>query len=569
MSGINIFPPNFKLSSSSLNLALAGKRNVFSPLSFGGKGDGVTDDSNAMQLAATAAGVQGPSGGTLDITQGYNFLISRTIFLNSYTTVSGGGLITCTNGAWNNPAFTPTADGFAPGQVAFCNLHWSTMTIIDTNIKIMGINFQLQPSTIAVRKGAYAIHQMQQFEFANNVTIGGGGVGACLGTDQTSVHDNQFLDFRTTASDHYAGFTRAWVCDNYYRKSTALFSDPCIQFTGTNANNTPNNSKGVTCTGNRILGGAPSVFAIGITEAGDATSTCSDVLIANNFIDLAGFTGSGGIGGYGGGDNWRIYNNTVIGVIDYNAIQVFSNGLGQPTRPQVCGNRVLDSTRITGGQSLLNVIADNAIVVDNDVIGCTALNPITVTGNACYVRNGRVDPGSAGSRGAVTGTNTLFIDPNITLGRYQVAQAIDSKAGFSINGGSIMSAYVKHGTWTPQLQFGGASAGMTFSSQLGTYEQVGALIFLTCNLVLTNKGTSTGRALILGAPGGSQFSGGTPGFFVHSALNMNSLTKDPLIGMSGLTITLGTSAESGGVNLDDTYFQNITNLNFSGWYQIT
>lgn len=59
------------------------------------------------------------------------------------------------------------------------------------------------------------------------------------------------------------------------------------------------------------------------------------------------------------------------------------------------------------------------------------------------------------------------------------------------------------GTWTPVLAFGpqpGTSVGITYISQLGYYTRIGNLVFAACEISLSSKGSSTGRAQINGLP---------------------------------------------------------------------
>lgn len=58
----------------------------------------------------------------------------------------------------------------------------------------------------------------------------------------------------------------------------------------------------------------------------------------------------------------------------------------------------------------------------------------------------------------------------------------------------------EEGTFTPTLRFGGASVGMTFSSQLGRYTKIGRLVTIHILLVITAKGSSTGVATIGALP---------------------------------------------------------------------
>jgi hypothetical protein len=56
------------------------------------------------------------------------------------------------------------------------------------------------------------------------------------------------------------------------------------------------------------------------------------------------------------------------------------------------------------------------------------------------------------------------------------------------------------GTWTPVLKFGGGTTGITYAIQLGSYTRVGRLVTITCLIVLSNKGSSTGIATVTGLP---------------------------------------------------------------------
>ena len=56
------------------------------------------------------------------------------------------------------------------------------------------------------------------------------------------------------------------------------------------------------------------------------------------------------------------------------------------------------------------------------------------------------------------------------------------------------------GTWIPDLQFGDAKEGITYSTQEGYYQKVGDWVSCVFRIVLTSKGTSTGTARIYGLP---------------------------------------------------------------------
>jgi hypothetical protein len=71
-------------------------------------------------------------------------------------------------------------------------------------------------------------------------------------------------------------------------------------------------------------------------------------------------------------------------------------------------------------------------------------------------------------------------------------------------GGAVAANYLddyETGTWTPALEFGNASVGMTYTAARdGFYTKVGNLVNASCYFVLTSKGTSTGTAKIKDLP---------------------------------------------------------------------
>lgn len=60
--------------------------------------------------------------------------------------------------------------------------------------------------------------------------------------------------------------------------------------------------------------------------------------------------------------------------------------------------------------------------------------------------------------------------------------------------------WYEDGTWTPVLQFGGASTGITYVVQKGYYTRIGNRVMGTCWILLSSKGSATGDATITGLP---------------------------------------------------------------------
>jgi hypothetical protein len=78
-----------------------------------------------------------------------------------------------------------------------------------------------------------------------------------------------------------------------------------------------------------------------------------------------------------------------------------------------------------------------------------------------------------------------------------------SSGGIQFNGDTAAAHALddyEEGTWTMGLSFDGASVGVTYSSNTGTYTKIGRQVTVNGLLILTNKGTSAGIAAIQNLP---------------------------------------------------------------------
>jgi hypothetical protein len=137
---------------------------------------------------------------------------------------------------------------------------------------------------------------------------------------------------------------------------------------------------------------------------------------------------------------------------------------------------------------------------------------------------------SASAGAALTYTAVLT---NQGVGQTLALQGASSSAGIGIAFPATQTASsdantlddYEEGTWTPVLKFAGNNVGMTFNQQLGQYIKIGRQVTAWFLVQLSAKGSSTGNALISGAPFGSSNYG-------HGPLDLNSA-------MTGQTITGG------------------------------
>jgi hypothetical protein len=95
---------------------------------------------------------------------------------------------------------------------------------------------------------------------------------------------------------------------------------------------------------------------------------------------------------------------------------------------------------------------------------------------------------------------------SLTLGNVTVSNLITANGGIAFPATQVSSANAntlddyEEGTFTPVINFDGASVGVTYTTQVGTYTKVGRLITISCYVVLSNKGSSVGTPGISGLP---------------------------------------------------------------------
>lgn len=108
----------------------------------------------------------------------------------------------------------------------------------------------------------------------------------------------------------------------------------------------------------------------------------------------------------------------------------------------------------------------------------------------------------------------------------------------------------KRSTFTPVLQFGGATTGITYNAngQIGYYTNIGNFIFVCGAVYISNKGSAVGVATITGLPTSGNLT--WPSLTNTGYLLQIGLTGVTIPGTSGGTIPIATlPVNSGTMNL--------------------
>jgi hypothetical protein len=171
--------------------------------------------------------------------------------------------------------------------------------------------------------------------------------------------------------------------------------------------------------------------------------------------------------------------------------------------------------------------------------------------------------GTAGDNVAFTTAFSTTAAGNIA---FPNGQGIDFSATAGTGTSELLSDY-EEGTWTPELKFGNATTGITYSVRNGTYTKIGRQITAYCSIGLSSKGSATGAAELYGLPTALP----TAGINVPVSVWASTLTYSGVFNFhaEGTTnrIALQQLSTLGVVTyLNDTNFANNTTLEISITY---
>ena len=145
--------------------------------------------------------------------------------------------------------------------------------------------------------------------------------------------------------------------------------------------------------------------------------------------------------------------------------------------------------------------------------------------------------------------NTLTEKARITADGYLRMAA--STGGIQFNGDTAAANALddyEEGTWTMGVSFGGASVGVTYQFNTGTYTKIGRQVSVNGILSLSSKGSSTGSAAITGLP----FTvGGSTGNYSSPSLYFDKITfANQFQGYANVSTTI--------INLEETTILGVT-----------
>lgn len=129
----------------------------------------------------------------------------------------------------------------------------------------------------------------------------------------------------------------------------------------------------------------------------------------------------------------------------------------------------------------------------------------------------------------------------------------------------IIGAVASSGSWTPVLAFGGASVGITYGTQTGTWTRTGNAVTVEMRVTLTANGSSTGNATITGLP---FTAAANPPCIIDCATGMVGLTGTPLAAVSTTTLNLLQTTATGRAPLTEAEISDTADMRLALTYRI-
>lgn len=122
-------------------------------------------------------------------------------------------------------------------------------------------------------------------------------------------------------------------------------------------------------------------------------------------------------------------------------------------------------------------------------------------------------------------------------------------------------------SFTPGLAFAGASVGMTYSAQTGTYTKIGRVVLCNIRVNLSAKGSSTGAATITGLPFTPASIGSAP-ISYYSAMSGLSGPPGVLVDSFASGLRIYNPGATGSTALTHAAFTDTSDIRLSLWFTV-
>lgn len=200
--------------------------------------------------------------------------------------------------------------------------------------------------------------------------------------------------------------------------------------------------------------------------------------------------------------NEHVVNNAKVSDINHNVTTNLSTSHNASTVVinSSDGNNATINAATASTAGIMSEAIFDQHVINNAKVGITPTQASNITTNNAKVSdiNHNVTTNLAVT---TTTTSVTVTSSDGTNGTIPAATA--SKAGVLTSADKQLLDGIENyeeGVWTPTIEFGGASVGISYGFQIGRYVKIGNLVTAYAYVTLTSKGSSTGSAEVGGLP---------------------------------------------------------------------
>ena len=164
---------------------------------------------------------------------------------------------------------------------------------------------------------------------------------------------------------------------------------------------------------------------------------------------------------------------------------------------------------------------------------------------------------------STTTTCSASGDITSTTGNISTTTGDGISAGITFDGGTNTITRYENSTFVPTVSFGGASVGITYTTQEASYTRINNIVIVRIRVTLSNKGSSTGDNLIEGLPYAATDKGCMGvrwGLLTGAHIKCRTLSSTTTLRLDKV------ASAGGGLILQETDFQNTSNFQIEGWY---
>jgi hypothetical protein len=266
-------------------------------------------------------------------------------------------------------------------------------------------------------------------------------------------------------------------------------------------------------------------------------------------------------------------NGITVSYVDSLYVDVFQNGVKLAQE---------DYTSTTGTSVVLvqAASADDIIeIIVFDVFGVA--DTVSQSAGGSFAGNVAM-AGTLGVTGNTTVGGTLGVTGNTTVGGTFGVTGVSTLSDNIVFGAASKGVYLgvtsatasnllddyEEGTWTPAVTFGGAAVGVAYTANTnGRYVKVGGVVYVSGCLFLSNKGSSTGAAVITGLPfahlNGSE---GTKASASFGQINISFSAFPSMLGSGSVLDLYDTTTGGTLAALDNSNFGNASSVYFNASY---